>query len=167
MAPSNLELAVGTKVTNLDFLSRAIFKHSFLKTKQMKPISFFLLVYLWVQNQNSNVHWYILYSFSKLCLIYDPVSKFSHRVVFSTGCLIRLWSKVNVSEVEKDQQFYWFMASSGFRRFGNLCFINQFFKKWHPLASTASDRKSIRYQLKIGFLMIHSTKRDWYWSFGC
>ena len=40
------------------------------------------------------------------------------------------------------------------------------FKK-HWLASTASYRKDIRYQWKIGFLMIHSTKRDCYLSFGC
>jgi hypothetical protein len=33
------------------------------------------------------------------------------------------------------------MMPSGFRRFGNLIFINQFSKKKHRLASTASDRK--------------------------
>ena len=44
----------------------------------------------------------------------------------------------------------------------NFAYLTSFQKKWHRLASIASDRKSIRYQWKIGFLMIHSTKRDWY-----
>jgi hypothetical protein len=57
------------------------------------------------------------------------------------------------------------MVPSGFRSFGILCFLNQFSKKYHRLASTASDRKDLRYQLKIGFLIIPYTKRDWYWSF--
>ena len=33
------------------------------------------------------------------------------------------------------------MVPSGFRRIAHLCFINQFSKKCHNLASTASDRK--------------------------
>ena len=59
------------------------------------------------------------------------------------------------------------MVHSGFRGIGNLSFSDQFLKKWHLLASTACGRKCIRYQWKTGLLMIHSTKRDWYWSFGC
>ena len=59
------------------------------------------------------------------------------------------------------------MVPSGFRRFGNLCIINHFSKKWHQPSSTASNRKSIRYQWKIGFLMIHATKMDQRWSFWC
>ena len=47
------------------------------------------------------------------------VSKMTLSFAVDTGCLIVLWSKVNITPVEKDQQFYWFMASSGFRRFGN------------------------------------------------
>ena len=35
------------------------------------------------------------------------------------------------------------------------------------MASTASERKDLRYQLKIGFLIIPYTKRDLYWSFWC
>ena len=38
------------------------------------------------------------------------------------------------------------MVPSGFRRFGNLCFIQQFSKKLHRLASTASDRKGAKIQ---------------------
>ena len=52
---------------------------------------------------------------------------------------------------------------SGFKRFGNLSFVNQFSIKWHQLASTASDVRKW-YQWKIGLLMIHS--RDWNWSSG-
>ena len=43
------------------------------------------------------------------------------------------------------------MVHSGFRRFGNLCFINQFSKKWHRLASTASDRKGAKIQYDISW----------------
>ena len=43
------------------------------------------------------------------------------------------------------------MVPSGFRRFGNLCFINQFSKKWHRLASTASDRKGAKIQYDISW----------------
>ena len=50
MAPSNLELAVGTKVTNLDFLSRAIFKHSFFKN-QADEADFFLSFSLFVSSK--------------------------------------------------------------------------------------------------------------------
>ena len=38
------------------------------------------------------------------------------------------------------------MVHSGFWRFGNLSFINQFSNKWHRLASTASDRKGAQIQ---------------------
>ena len=38
------------------------------------------------------------------------------------------------------------MVPSGFRRIAHLCFINQFSKKWHQLASTASDRKGAKIQ---------------------
>ena len=38
------------------------------------------------------------------------------------------------------------MVHGGFRRFGNLSFINQFSKKWRRLASTASDRKGAKIQ---------------------
>ena len=41
---------------------------------------------------------------------------------------------------------------SGFRRFGNLCFINQFSKKWHRLASTVSDRRGAKIQYDISWL---------------
>ena len=50
---------------------------------------------------------------------------------------------------------------------GNFWLLQPFFKKVTSAASTASDSKDIRYQWKIGFLMIHSTKRDQYWSFWC
>ena len=43
------------------------------------------------------------------------------------------------------------MVHSGFRRFGHLSFINQFSKKWHRLASTASDRKSAKIQHDISW----------------
>ena len=39
-----------------------------------------------------------------------------------------------------------------------MCFINQFSKISDRLASTASDRKNLRYQLKIEFLIIPYTK---------
>ena len=41
---------------------------------------------------------------------------------------------------------------SGFRRFGNLCFIKQFSKKWHRLASTVSDRRGAKIQYDISWL---------------
>ena len=43
------------------------------------------------------------------------------------------------------------MVPSGFRRCGYLCFINQFSKKWHRLASTASDRNSANISEKLDF----------------
>ena len=43
------------------------------------------------------------------------------------------------------------MVLSGFRRFGNLCFINQLSKKWHQLASTASDRKGANIHYEISW----------------
>ena len=43
------------------------------------------------------------------------------------------------------------MVASGFRRFGNLCFINQISKKWHRLASTASDIKGAKIQYDISW----------------
>ena len=43
------------------------------------------------------------------------------------------------------------MVHSGFRRFGHLSFINQFSKKWHRLASTASDRKGAKIQHDISW----------------
>ena len=59
------------------------------------------------------------------------------------------------------------MVSSVFKKFGILCFINQFLKKYHRLALSASDRKDLRYQLEIGFFIIPYTKWDLYWSFWC
>ena len=41
--------------------------------------------------------------------------------------------------------------SSGFRRIAHLCFINQFSKKWHELASTASGRKGAKIQYDISW----------------
>ena len=73
---------------------------------------------------------------------------------FETDFLNWLWG------IEGPISFFWFMVPSGFRRCGYLCFINQFSKKWPRLASTASDRKSIKYQWKFGFSMINSKKRD-------
>ena len=43
------------------------------------------------------------------------------------------------------------MVHSGFRRFGNLSFINHFSKKWDRLASTASDRKGAKIQHDISW----------------
>ena len=43
------------------------------------------------------------------------------------------------------------MVHSGFRRIGNLCFINQFSNKWQWLASTASDRKSAKIPYDISW----------------
>ena len=51
------------------------------------------------------------------------------------------------------------MVHSGFSGIGNLSFSDQFLKKWHLLASTASGRKCIRYQWKTWLLMIHFTKK--------
>ena len=39
------------------------------------------------------------------------------------------------------------MVPSGFRMFGDLCFINQFSKKLHWLASTAPDRKGAKFNM--------------------
>ena len=75
MAPSNLELAVGTKVTNLDFLSRAIFKHSFKNSEKNQAESdeadFFLSFSLFVSSKSKfkRALVYSLLAFSKLCLI--------------------------------------------------------------------------------------------------
>jgi hypothetical protein len=41
------------------------------------------------------------------------------------------------------------MVPSGFKRFGHLCFINQFSKNWHRLASIASYRKGAKIQYTI------------------
>jgi hypothetical protein len=43
------------------------------------------------------------------------------------------------------------MVHRGFRRFGNLSFINQFSKTWHRLASTTSDRKGAKIQHDISW----------------
>ena len=59
------------------------------------------------------------------------------------------------------------MVYSGFRRCGHLSFIKQFWKKWHGLASTASDREGTRYQWKMVFSDIHSTIKDQYWLLWC
>ena len=50
------------------------------------------------------------------------------------------------------------MVPGGFRRFGFFCFINQFSKKLHRLASTASDRKDLRYNSKIVFWLFLTQK---------
>ena len=51
--------------------------------------------------------------------------------------------------------FSWSMVASGFRSSGHLSFIHQFAKKWHRLASTASNKKKM-----VNFNMIfhESTK---------
>ena len=51
----------------------------------------------------------------------------------------------------KTNIFFWLMVPTGFKRFGHLYFINQFSKKWHWLASTASDRKGAKIQLDISW----------------
>jgi hypothetical protein len=43
------------------------------------------------------------------------------------------------------------MVHSGFRRIGNLCFINQFSNKWQWLASTASNKKSAKIPYDISW----------------
>ena len=43
------------------------------------------------------------------------------------------------------------MVASGFRSSGHLSFIHQFSKKWHWLASTASDRNSANISKKLDF----------------
>ena len=45
------------------------------------------------------------------------------------------------------------MVHSGFRGIGNLSFSDQFLKKWHRLASTASDRKSAKIQHDISWFI--------------
>ena len=60
----------------------------------------------------------------------------------TTGCLILNCKILNGSEGQKDQQFFAIMEPSGFMSWsGKLSFINQFSKKWHLLASKASNRK--------------------------
>ena len=49
----------------------------------------------------------------------------------------------------------------------HLSFIKENSKKLHMLASTASNREDTKYQWKMGFLIIYSTKRDQYCSFWC
>ena len=44
------------------------------------------------------------------------------------------------------------MVPSSFRRIVHLCFINQFSKKWHWLASTASSGRVSDISEKLGFL---------------
>ena len=44
------------------------------------------------------------------------------------------------------------MVPSSFRRIAHLCFINQFSKKWHWLASTASSGRVSDISKKLGFL---------------
>ena len=56
------------------------------------------------------------------------------------------------------------VASVGF----SFCVSStSFSKKYHRLALTASDRKYLRYKLKVEFLITSFTKRDSYWSFWC
>ena len=44
------------------------------------------------------------------------------------------------------------MVASGFRSSGHLSFIHQFAKKWHRLASTASDKKDGKFQYDISWI---------------
>ena len=52
---------------------------------------------------------------------------------------------------EKIKKCYWIMVPSGFRMSGDLYFINQFSKKLHWLASTASDIKSAKIQYEFSW----------------
>ena len=58
----------------------------------------------------------------------------------------------------------WWIASSPI---SNIWVSSKKSRKFHRLASTAFDRGGTKYQKKIGFLMINSTKMDPFWSFWC
>ena len=55
----------------------------------------------------------------------------------------------------------------GFRRFGHFSFFNLFLKKVTPAGLNSLRQKGYHILVKNGNLMIQSTKRGRYWSFGC
>ena len=66
------------------------------------------------------------------------------------------------SRIENFYDLGFLVASGGF----DIWVSSTSFQKYR-LASTSSDRKDLRYQLKIGFLIVPYTKRDFYWSLWC
>ena len=68
-----------------------------------------------------------------------------------TGCLIVIWIFLNGPEGRKHWEFWWYISSCMIMRVTHLCFIIQFSKKYHWLASTASDRKVAKIQLDISW----------------
>ena len=86
----------------------------------------------------------------------DPSTSQSHLVL-----LIPLWDTLyRVSHIETSETkwlwevegstFFWIMVPSGFMSSGHLSFISVL-KKWHRLASTASDMKGAKFQYDISW----------------
>ena len=67
------------------------------------------------------------------------------------------------SKIENFNELWCLMASRGL----DICVLSTSFQKNDMGWPQQPLQEEYQISVKLRILMIHSTKRDWYWSFGC